>query len=109
MSDYTAADIKILEREEVSAKFFFVRVNELSKQYPSVAPDFIARLLESCQLSGFDEGLAIRRYLMKDKSVIPSPELLECHRELLQEKRYFEKSKSSTSTTVRDDYGYSVD
>jgi hypothetical protein len=61
------------------------------------------------QLSGFDEALVIRRYLMKDKSVIPSPELLECHRELLQEKRYFEKSKSSASITVRDDYSYSVD
>jgi hypothetical protein len=91
---YTADDIKILEREEVSAKFFFVRVNELSKQYPSVATDFIARLLESCQLSGFDEGLAIRRYLMKDKSVVPSQELIECHKELLKEMRYFEKQRT---------------
>jgi hypothetical protein len=91
---YTADDIKILEREEVSAKFFFVRVNELSKQYPSVATDFIARLLESCQLSGFDEGLAVRRYLMKDKSVVPSQELIECHKELLKEMRYFEKQRT---------------
>ena len=91
LSDYTAADIIILDHNEVSEKFFFVRVNKLAKQYPSVAPDFIARLLESCQLSGFSEELAIQRYLAKDKSIIPSPELIECHKELLKEMRYFEK------------------
>ena len=91
MSDYTAADIIILDNKEVSEKFFFVRVNKLAKQYPSVAPDFIARLLEACQLSGFSEELAIQRYLAKDKSIVPSPELIECHKELLKEMRYFEK------------------
>jgi len=90
---YTAADIIILEHEEVSEKFFFVRVNELSKQYPSSSPIFIARLLESCALSGFEEELAIQRYLAKDKRIVPSPELIECHRELLKEMRYFEKSR----------------
>lgn len=90
---YTAKDIIIIEPDQVSEKFFFVRVNELAKQYPSSSPIFIARLLEACQLSGFDEELAIQRYLAKDKRIVPSPELLECHRELLREMRYFEKPR----------------
>lgn len=90
---YTAKDIIILEPDQVSEKFFFVRVNELAKQYQSSSPIFIARLLEACALSGFDEELAIQRYLAKDKSIVPSPELLECHRELLREMRYFEKPR----------------
>lgn len=90
---YTAKDIIILEPDQVSEKFFFVRVNELAKQYPSSSPIFIARLLEACALSGFDEELAIQRYLAKDKRIVPSPELLECHRELLREMRYFEKQR----------------
>ena len=47
-----------------------------AKQYPGVATIFIARMLESCLLL---------RYLDKDKSIVPSPEFIECHRELLQE------------------------
>ena len=90
---YTAKDIIILEPDQVSEKFFFVRVNELAKQYPSSSPIFIARLLEACALSGFDEELAIQRYLAKDKRIVPSQELLECHRELLREMRYFEKPR----------------
>jgi len=93
---YTAADIIILEREQVSEKFFFVRVNELAKQYPSSSPIFIARLLEACALSGFEEELAIQRYLAKDKSIVPSSELIECHKELLNGMRYFEKTTQST-------------
>lgn len=89
---YTAADIQILDHQEVSERFFFVRVGELSRQYPQANTEFIARLLEACALSGFDEELAVRRYLAKDKSIVPSPELIECHKELLMEMRYFEKS-----------------
>lgn len=83
MSDYTAKDIKILDSKQASEKFFFLRVKQLSEQYPSVASDFIARMLESCMLSGFDEELAVRRYLAKDKRIIPSPEFIECHKELM--------------------------
>ena len=91
---YTAADIKILEPREVSEKFFFVRVGQLAKQYPASSSEFIARLLEACALSGFDEELAVRRYLAKDKSIVPSPELIECHKELLQEMRIFVKPRT---------------
>jgi hypothetical protein len=94
MSNYTAKDIQILNNQQASEKFFFLRVKQLSEQYPSVASDFIARILESCMLSGFDEELAVRRYLAKDKSIIPSPEFIECHKELLNEFR-----KKSCSTT----------
>ena len=97
MSDYTAKDIQILDSRQASEKFFFLRVKQLSEQYPSVATDFIARMLESCMLSGFDEQLAIRRYLAKDKSITPSPEFIECHKEILQE---FRSKQSSVKPTV---------
>ena len=85
MSDYTAKDIQILDSNQASEKFFFLRVKQLSDEYPSVATDFIARMLESCMLSGFSEKLAVQRYLAKDKSIQPSPEFIECHKELLKE------------------------
>jgi hypothetical protein len=87
MSDYTAKDIHILTPNESSEKFIFVRVKQLSERYPQVATEFIERLLTSCSLSGFSEELAIKRYLEGDKSIQPSPELLECHREQLRELR----------------------
>jgi hypothetical protein len=87
MSDYTAKDIHILTPHESAEKFLFVRVKELSERYPHVASDFIERLLTSCALSGFPEELAIQRYLEGDKTIQPSPELLECHREQLRELR----------------------
>ena len=83
MSDYTAANIQILDSKTLRI-MREKRVKNLSNQYPGIAISFIARLLESCQLSGFPEELAIKRYLMKDKSIVPSQELIECHKELLQ-------------------------
>jgi len=87
MSDYTAANIVILDKKLLNEKFFFRRVKQLADQYPNVASTFIARMLEACMLSGFSEKLAVQRYLAKDKSVVPSPEFIECHKELLQEFR----------------------
>lgn len=87
MSDYTAANIVILDKKSLREKFFFRRVKQLSDQYPNVASSFIARMLETCLLSGFSQELAIKRYLAFDKSVVPSPEFIECHKELLQEFR----------------------
>jgi hypothetical protein len=83
ISDYTAKDIRILEAPEAHDKFLFVRVKTLSEQYKSVSSEFIERLLTACSLSGFDESLAIRRYLDKDLSIQPTPELIECHKELM--------------------------
>jgi hemerythrin superfamily protein len=83
VSDYTAKDIHILTNHEASEKFLFVRVKELSERYTSTSTEFIERLLESCALSGFDEQLAIQRYLEKDRSIQPTPELIECHKELM--------------------------
>lgn len=82
MSDYTAVNIVILDN-----KLFLGRVKQLADQYPNVASSFISRMLEACVLSGFSEKLAVKRYLAKDKSVVPSPEFVECHKELLQEFR----------------------
>ena len=86
MSDYTAKDIRILEGNETQ-RFAFVRVKMLSEQYPHIATEFIERLLTSCQLSGFPEDLAIRRYLEGDKTIQPSPELIACHKEQLAQQR----------------------
>ena len=83
MNDYTAKDIRILESHEAQEKFLFLRVKALSERYRSTSSEFIERLLTACALSGFDEELAIRRYLDKDKSIIPSVELIECHKELM--------------------------
>lgn len=81
---YTAESIRILTSAELKERFFFVRIGDLAKQYPSVSIEFISRLLEACHYSGFPEELAIKRYLDKDKSVTVSSEFIECHRELLE-------------------------
>lgn len=86
MSDYTAKDIRILEGDETQ-RFAFVRVKVLADKYRHVSAEFIERLLTSCQLSGFPEELAIKRYLEGDKSIQPSPELIACHREQMNELR----------------------
>lgn len=63
-----------------------VRVDELAKRYRSTTSEFIERLLTACQLSDFDEALAIRRYLERDTSIAITPEFLACHRELMDER-----------------------
>lgn len=80
---YTAAAIRILPPQEVANRFAFAQVAQLAAQYPSVAPEFIARLIEACVLSDFPIEQAVQRYLDKDRSIAITPELLEIHRALL--------------------------
>ena len=80
---YTAAAIRILTPDEAADRFAFAEVARLASRYPSVAPEFIARLVEACSLANFSLDLAVRRYLDKDRSVSVTPELLEVHRDLL--------------------------
>lgn len=83
MNDYNASRIRILSAQECTRAFQFVRVQQYAKQYPSVAIEFIDRLLTACAMSGFDETLAVRRYLAKDTSIPVTSELREVHRDLL--------------------------
>lgn len=84
---YDAGCIRVLAPDEANEKFAFARAADLAVRYPSVSPDFIARLVESCELAGFPLDAAARRYLDRDRSVPVTPELLECHRDLLSRLR----------------------
>lgn len=85
-ADYTAAHIVILSSEAAQQRFGFAQAAALAAQYPAVAPEFIARLVEACALAGFPLDRAIRRYLDRDRTVAVTPELLECHRELMRKR-----------------------
>lgn len=88
MSDeYGAGRIRVLAPGEATEKFRFARAADLAVRYPSVSPDFISRLVESCDLAGFPLEAAVRRYLDRDRSVPGTPELLECHRGVLSRLR----------------------
>lgn len=80
---YTATAIRILLPEEAADRFAFAKATQLASQYPAIAPEFIARLIEACLLADFPIDLAVRRYLDKDRSISVTPELLEIHRDLL--------------------------
>lgn len=84
---YTAANIRILSPLEAAERFGFARAVELAKLYPMMPSDFIQRLLQACQLSGWPVELAEQRYLAGDRTIQPSSEFLDCHNELLREAR----------------------
>ena len=84
---YTAANIRILSPLEAAERFVFARAVELVKLYPTAPSDFIQRLLQACQLSGWSVDLAEQRYLAGDRTVQPPPEFMDCHNELLREAR----------------------
>lgn len=84
---YDASNIVIIEHDQLSKLFMFSRINDLCERYTSFNTVFIKRLVEACQLSGFDESLAIQRYLERDKSIEVTPEFVECYKELMNESR----------------------
>lgn len=84
---YTAANIRVLTGLEASERFSFARAAELAKLHPHVAPDFIARMVEACHLSGWSVDLAEQRYLRGEKAITPTPAFFACHAELLREGR----------------------
>ena len=84
--EYNAASIKILSADEAAERFDFAAVGRLSERYPGSAPAFIARMVEACQLSGWPVDQAERRYLAGDKSIEPTPEFREVHRELADQR-----------------------
>jgi hypothetical protein len=83
---YDASSIKILTPEQAAERFGFARAGDLIARYPSSSPDFIRRMVEACQLSGWPVEDAERRYLVGDRSVQPTPEFTACHRELADQR-----------------------
>lgn len=79
---YAASAIRILTPSEAADRFAFAQAEQLAHQYPAIAPEFIARLIEACLLADFPIDQAVRRYLDKDRSIPITPELLEIHRDL---------------------------
>jgi hypothetical protein len=81
---YDARSIQILNPEEAQSRFHYARIDALAARYPGIAPEFIARLVEACDLSGYPLDAAERRYLAGDKTVAITPELREVHRALAE-------------------------
>lgn len=88
---YNAASIRILSPLEASERFGFARASELARLHPETPHDFITRMVEACQLSGWPVELAERRYLAGDKGITPSVEFVECHKALVAERRLAER------------------
>lgn len=84
---YNAQSIQILSSETAKQRFPFALAVELAVRYPSVSPRFIERLVEACRLVDYPVENAILRYLDKDKSVTVTPELLECFKDLSDQRR----------------------
>lgn len=82
---YTASSIRILTPPEAVDRFAFAKAAQLATQYPAIAPEFIARLIEACLLADFPVDQAVRRYLDQDRSVSITPELREIYRDLLDQ------------------------
>lgn len=87
ISDYDAGAIQILSGEEARHRFPFARAVELAVRYPSVSSKFIERLVEACRLVDYPVEDAVRRYLDRDKSIVVSPELVECFKDLSDQRR----------------------
>lgn len=88
---YTAANIKILNKEEQDERFIWNKAKTLSRVYPHITYDHILRLLEACLLSGYDIELAIRKYLAKEDNIKVTPELIEVFKELADQRRQSSK------------------
>lgn len=78
---YDSSDIRILSREEQLARNPFVLKHDLEQRYPSIAPIFISRLVDACLMADYPIELAEQRYLAKDLSIQPTPELLAVYRQ----------------------------
>ena len=66
---YDETSIRVLSADEAAERFMFANVEKLAKQYPHVSTVFLGRLVEACQLSGWDLGNATRRYCAGDKTI----------------------------------------
>ena len=86
MSDYTAADIRILPPDEVSERWDWALAGALAAQY-GVPEDAVQRGLEACERACVDPSHYVLRYLVGDRSEPAHPGVQEAMRELLTELR----------------------
>ena len=83
--DYTAANIHILEPNEVASRFSWAKVAALAERYHR-SPDWIGRGLEACRRAGVDGDYFIDRYLRR-LPIARNDLVDEAMRELLIEAR----------------------
>jgi hypothetical protein len=85
MTEYNAKSIKILTPEQVSGRFGWAYVIQLSDKYPSSSPEFISRGLEACRRCSIPPDYFIEKYLDNDASVPKNTDVEEAYKEILHE------------------------
>jgi len=85
--DYTAADIRVLDMQEVEDRFAWVKAENLAEQYNRPL-EWVLRGIEACRRGGLPgPEYFIARYLKKDRSVTQEPAVDLAMRELNLEAR----------------------
>lgn len=84
---YDEKSIRILNVAEQREMFSFAAAEALHKDYPHVPVEFIHRMLNACQASGWPRESGVARYLDGNKAIRPTPEFEACYRELMSEAR----------------------
>jgi len=82
---YNATSIKILQPEEASEKFEWLKIQELANRY-SCTTEWIERGFEACWRAGVDKSYFIERYLEKDPAIPVNVLVGQAFREILHEK-----------------------
>ena len=82
---YNAASIKILQPEEASDRFEWLKIQELANRY-SCTTEWIERGFEACWRAGVDKSYFIERYLNKDNAIPVNVLVGQAFREILHEK-----------------------
>jgi hypothetical protein len=96
MSDtYTAANIRILEPQEVVERFDWAKVGALAAQYHQPA-EFVARGLEACTASGVQLDYFVGRYLRWDRSIPRNLDFEAAYQEVVQQERAGNPSTAPT-------------
>ena len=83
---YDEHSIQILSEDEAADRFLFARTEQIAQQYPAVSTRFISRLIEACQLSGWDLDKAARRYCCSDRTIQAPQGFLDVYRALMPER-----------------------
>lgn len=83
--DYNASSIKILQPEEASERFEWLKIQDLANHYHCTI-EWIERGFEACWMAGVDKQYFISRYLEKDATVQINARVNDAYRDLLHEK-----------------------
>jgi hypothetical protein len=83
-AEYNADSIRILQPDEATQRFEWLRIQELAHEY-NRSPKWIARGFEACWRAGVEKDYFIERYLNKNKDIPFNEVVNEAFMELLQE------------------------